>query len=624
MSKLTYATPPPSLMRELREVESDAKALDDALAKANNLPGDFPVEQLRELLTGLRALPQGTAEGCRQPLEYARSRLPFVRRKFILTEEQSKLPRDEGELQPPLTRGESIDLKLGALVNSVTTALDEYRALASEQADDAADTAPSMVIDANAPDIQRAIASAKSAEKNLDESIAEVDRIAVPGSETAGNFQRQQRDARGLSRLARIELRMPEFVPRWYRKTVDTLKDYPALMQKTASAMKVGVDVARPMVDAWSELSHKFKHFVLDGVEIAAKALGQAGAALEARRKREIDGLSAPPPDLDLEAAREMILQGRAPLAHWRPWIFDLDFSGKDLSDLAPLAGLASLQTLNLWNTQVSDLSPLAGLASLQSLNLINNQVSDLSPLAGLASLQSLDLRDTQVSDLAPLAGLASLQTLTLWNNQVSDLAPLAGLASLQWLDLRNNQVSDLAPLAGLASLQRLDLRNTQVSDLAPLAGLASLQTLNLWITQVSDLAPLAGLASLHWLNLGDTKVSDVSPLAGLASLQTLDLMNTKVGDLAPLAGLASLKRLDLWGTKVSDLAPLAGLASLQTLDLWGTKVSDLAPLSRLPLGEGIAVESEARARSLSRSWDRACTVKGNELFKGVWLIAPT
>ena len=45
-------------------------------------------------------------------------------------------------------------------------------------------------------------------------------------------------------------------------------------------------------------------------------------------------------------------------------------------------------------------------------LNLRGTQVSDLAPLARLSALQSLDIDGTQVSDLAPLAGLSALRML--------------------------------------------------------------------------------------------------------------------------------------------------------------------------------------------------------------------
>ena len=83
-----------------------------------------------------------------------------------------------------------------------------------------------------------------------------------------------------------------------------------------------------------------------------------------------------------------------------------------EISDLAPLAGLTALQSLDCSNTQVTDLGPLAGLTALQSLVCSNTQVTDLGPLAGLTALQSLDCSYTQVTDLGPLAGLTALQSL--------------------------------------------------------------------------------------------------------------------------------------------------------------------------------------------------------------------
>ncbi len=89
---------------------------------------------------------------------------------------------------------------------------------------------------------------------------------------------------------------------------------------------------------------------------------------------------------------------------------------------------LTNLTRLILGRTQVSDLSPLAGLSSLQILDLSGKQVSDLLPLARLSSLTALNLAGAQVSDLSPLAGLSSLQNLNLYETQVSDLSPLERL----------------------------------------------------------------------------------------------------------------------------------------------------------------------------------------------------
>ena len=192
------------------------------------------------------------------------------------------------------------------------------------------------------------------------------------------------------------------------------------------------------------------------------------------------------------------------------------------LSDLAPLAGLTSLETLHLYDNQISDVSPLAGLTSLRELDLRLNPISDVSPLAGLTSLETLYLSDNYyndiyyaISDVSPLAGLTSLETLHLYGYQISDVSPLAGLTSLRELDLRWNPISDVSPLAGLTSLETLHLTRCDISDVSPLAGLTSLETLDLYDNRISDVSPLAGLTSLETLDLWDNRISDVSPAGG-------------------------------------------------------------------------------------------------------------
>ena len=167
-------------------------------------------------------------------------------------------------------------------------------------------------------------------------------------------------------------------------------------------------------------------------------------------------GKPAPPPPLPddyLEQARDMILRGKAPPAHWVPHITQLDFSHTELADLTPLARLTALQGLDLTDTQVSDLTQLAQLTALQYLDLRSAQVSDLTSLTHLTALKSLDLMSTQVSDVTPLARLTALHSLDLWCTEVSDVMPLAHLTALESLDLWGTQVSDIAALSAILGL---------------------------------------------------------------------------------------------------------------------------------------------------------------------------
>ena len=122
---LGYIQPTDGLARELREVAHDATALAAALQTGVNfeLPPDFPKEQLLEIAGSLAQLPNGTAEGCRAALEYARNRLPAIWREHVLSEEID-LPAD-ADAHPQVLRNSLIDERLRHLIASTTTALDE-------------------------------------------------------------------------------------------------------------------------------------------------------------------------------------------------------------------------------------------------------------------------------------------------------------------------------------------------------------------------------------------------------------------------------------------------------------------------------------------------------------------
>ena len=117
------------------------------------------------------------------------------------------------------------------------------------------------------------------------------------------------------------------------------------------------------------------------------------------------------------------------------------------------------------------DISPLAGLTKLTSLQMGGLVNDDLSAVANLKNLISLTVfNGGQALDLTPLAGLTNLQALTLRNNKITDITPLKGLTNLGYLDLEGNQITDVTPLASLTSMERLFLSNNPITDFKPLA----------------------------------------------------------------------------------------------------------------------------------------------------------
>jgi Leucine-rich repeat (LRR) protein len=102
----------------------------------------------------------------------------------------------------------------------------------------------------------------------------------------------------------------------------------------------------------------------------------------------------------------------------------------------------------------VADLAPLAGLRRLASLELYGAPVSDLSPLAELPAMREaerLDLSGTAVASLAGIEAAPKLRDLRLIGAPVRDVAPLGELDRLQVLWLAGTQVDD----AQVAELQR-------------------------------------------------------------------------------------------------------------------------------------------------------------------------
>ena len=251
-------------------------------------------------------------------------------------------------------------------------------------------------------------------------------------------------------------------------------------------------------------------------------------------------------------------------------------------SDLTPIAGLNSLESLRFGGVNVSDLSPLAGLINLKHLHIDGTNVSDLSPLAGLINLEWLHFDVSKVSDLLPLAGLINLKHIGTWRSDISDLSPLAGLTQLESADICGAELSDLSPLAGLKTLKKLDLRGNGVSDISPLAELTGLYYLSLKDDPISDISPLAGLTGLRVLIFRDNDISDISSLATLTGLNELKLENNNISDISSLATLSELTHLNLDDNNISDISPLVGLTELEWLNVARNNIADVSHLAGL------------------------------------------
>lgn len=258
------------------------------------LPAEFPRTQLIDICATLTRLPSGTAEGCRAPLEYARNRLPAIRREHIVTEGSA------GE-DTVLTRGTSLDQKLSTLMTSVSTALDEYRRLAAEETEP--EFKPEAGVAASKAKVADVVTQASELEAKLGQAQATINEIAQPGSVGADDLQRQFQDARGLSQLASAEARMPRVVPGWLRKTVVALKRFPDIIRRTMSGLRTGADIAEVWVNRWQEFKHEGIQFLFEQFRKTTKAGERTAEILEAGA----NGSPSSEPETDTDEATAVV-----------------------------------------------------------------------------------------------------------------------------------------------------------------------------------------------------------------------------------------------------------------------------------------------------------------------------
>jgi Leucine-rich repeat (LRR) protein len=169
---------------------------------------------------------------------------------------------------------------------------------------------------------------------------------------------------------------------------------------------------------------------------------------------------------------------------------------------LGALGSLRSLRELNLsGNKTLSDdgLRTLGELPDLVSLQLQNcTALGDLPSLAGMSSLQTLNLGATGISDdaLRSLAGMHSLRLLSLYGNDtITDrgIAHLGELTSLQEIQLpTSSKLTDasLETLARLRNLQALSLNFTGTYTLAGVTKLKALRNLRSIVLSQCGLRP--------------------------------------------------------------------------------------------------------------------------------------
>ena len=254
------------------------------------------------------------------------------------------------------------------------------------------------------------------------------------------------------------------------------------------------------------------------------------------------------------------------------------------IQDISPLADKTLLYWLSLsWN-QVTNVPLVGHLPLLQYLYLTSNRFDHLDFVTNLPNLVDLSINYSQVTNLAPLAGSFHLYgSLDVGYIATTNLWPVAGLTNVQYFYAGGNHAGSLAPIANLRALRNLGYEGNDAPDLSPLAAMPWLNWANLEANHFTSAAVLAGHTNLGYLYLSWNRIHDLTPLAGLTNISSLSLAGNGFTNLAPVAGLWQLNWLTANSNHIQDARPVAGLTNLHwTLDLSENEISDLSPVTNL------------------------------------------
>ncbi len=140
-----------------------------------------------------------------------------------------------------------------------------------------------------------------------------------------------------------------------------------------------------------------------------------------------------------------------APLANTQ--LTMLDCSNNNLTSLASLKKMKSLEILNCSNNNISNLEPLKNLINLKDLNIANNiNVKELSCLVNLP-LYSLDISSTEVKELKSIINLP-INSLYIYNcEKIKTLSKIKNIKSLEYIGLSNTR-KDIHLLQSYKNLQ--------------------------------------------------------------------------------------------------------------------------------------------------------------------------
>ena len=236
----------------------------DAIDGANFLPDNFPEVSIRETCFALKKLKDGTAEGSRPALEYARVKLPRLRRHIV-----GPLSAGREADEPFLERGGPIDLALADLIACTTTALDAYREQASEPEEIL--SVEDIEIPASGIDLDSIKDTANTSQAQSSEALNRLNKIPTEGGKLE-KFKRRILDVETLSHTISAEANSTQIIPKLLKWLGTIINNMPNVILRLGKTIEIGADIAEPYAQVWND----FNTNSLNNLISAIKGLGSA------------------------------------------------------------------------------------------------------------------------------------------------------------------------------------------------------------------------------------------------------------------------------------------------------------------------------------------------------------
>ena len=204
-------------------------------------------------------------------------------------------------------------------------------------------------------------------------------------------------------------------------------------------------------------------------------------------------------------------------------YVGELALNHGNVLTLSDLLMMPNLRVLRLFRQPLSDVDALAPLVKLEELYLDEStNIRNIAAVAKLNQLRTLDISDTAVSDLSPLAGCPRLRQINLERIPCENFSVLSRYPYLKFLNV--NEASPNAVIAAVSGkmIDYLWLDYSGLTDIKPFLKAESVEQLHAKHNQIRSLKGIEALTMLEYVDVAYNPIADLSPLLALPRLKAL------------------------------------------------------------------------------------------------------